>query len=318
MNGQTGDTSQLQPNGLDQPMSDAEPADDDSLLESAPHDPDDSRQLAGLRDISSLATWTLSSSKPGCALPQLRHPSPSHFWQSDGPQPHTLTLHFFKLVAIVKMRVYLDFDLDESYTPTKMRFFAGMSEGGLVEFGTWEVQEEVDPETGETTSGVEKVRGWIDISLKGVGGRDTSYRGADLTPRSKKPTKGSIPRAEYDRKLGFGSETRAQKGPLPGNKEQQPDEDILLAATGGDVLRCMVVQVRICENHQNGKDTHVRGFQVFARDENAGKGSRKIIKKGVMHGKPDDAENGNLDPAEEEEEIVSMEEADWMREPEIR
>lgn len=297
-------------------MSDADPADDDSLLESVPHDPDDTRQLIGLRDISSLATWTLSSSKPGCALAQLRHPSPSHFWQSDGPQPHTLTLHFFKLVAIVKMRVYLDFDLDESYTPTKMRFFAGMSEGGLVEFATWEVQEQVDPETGETTSGVENVRGWIDISLRGVGGRDTNYHATALSTKTKKSARRSMPRAEYDRKHGLGSKRRAAKDELS-ITEEHPEEDPLLTATGGDVLKCMVLQVRICENHQNGKDTHVRGFQVFARDENAGKGTRKIIKKGVIHGKLDDAADGT-GGNDEEEEILGMEEADWMGEPEIR
>ena len=266
---------------MDQPMSDADPADDDSLLESIPHDPEDTRQLVGLRDISSLATWTLSSSKPGCALPQLRHPSPSHFWQSDGPQPHTLTLHFFKLVAIVKIRVYLDFDLDESYTPTKMMFFAGMSEGGLVEFATWEVQEQVDPDTGETTSGVENVRGWIDISLRGVGGQH---------PRTPKDA------LSVD--------------------EEHSDDDAMQAATGGDVLKCMVIQVRICENHQNGKDTHVRGFQVFAKDDNAGKGSRKMVRRMV-----DAAWNSRLGKAEannDEVEIVGMEEADWMGEPEIR
>ena len=167
--------SHVSTNNLGSSTSDTEAADDDSLLESAPHDPDDSRQLAGLRDISSLATWTLSSSKPGCALAQLRHPSPAYFWQSDGPQPHTLTLYFFKLVAIVKMRIYLDYELDESYTPTKIKFFGGMSEGGLVEFGSWEAPEAVDPETGEPTSTIESVRGWIDILLKGVGGRETRY-----------------------------------------------------------------------------------------------------------------------------------------------
>jgi Anaphase-promoting complex, subunit 10 (APC10) len=296
---------------MDQPMSDADPVDDDSLLESIPHDPDDTRQLIGLRDISSLATWTLSSSKPGCALPQLRHPSPSHFWQSDGPQPHTLTLHFFKLVAIVRMRVYLDFDLDESYTPTKMMFFAGMSEGGLVEFATWEVQEKVDPETGETTSGVENVRGWIDISLRGVGGRDTNYHGRMHTPKPKKLTKGSITRDEYYLQHSVGLKDALSIA------EEQAAEDDLPAATGGDVLKCMVVQVRICENHQNGKDTHVRGFQVFARDESAGKGSRKIIKKGAMHGKADNASNASAGHNEEEE-ILGLEEADWIGEPEIR
>jgi anaphase-promoting complex subunit 10 len=316
LNGQAEEVSQLQATGTDQPMSDPDPADDDSLLESIPHDPDDTRQLIGLRDISSLATWTLSSSKPGCALPQLRHPSPSHFWQSDGPQPHTLTLHFFKLVAIVKMRVYLDFDLDESYTPTKMTFFAGMSEGGLVEFATWEVHEQVDPETGETTSGVESVRGWIDISLRGVGGRDNNYYGTDLTPQPKKMAKSSSSRAEFLGNPGFAQSPRAPQDAVS-VAEEYVDDDAMQAATGGDVLKCMVVQVRICENHQNGKDTHVRGFQVFARDENAGKGTRKIIKKGVMREKADNASNGVVGNTEEEE-ILGMEEADWMGEPEIR
>ncbi|RMD43177.1 hypothetical protein DV735_g1961, partial [Chaetothyriales sp. CBS 134920] len=189
---------------------------------------DELRELEGLRDISSLATWTLSSAKPGCALPQLRHPSPNFFWQSDGPQPHILTLHFFKLVAIVKMRIYLDFELDESYTPTKIRFYAGMSEGGLVEFGSWQVMDMIDPETGEARSTIEDVKGWIDVSLKGVGGRESRYHEAVDEP--------------------MGEEVDQERAP-------------------GDVLKAMVVQVRICENHQNGKDTHVRGFQVFARDE---------------------------------------------------
>ena len=35
----------------------------------------------------------------------------------------------------------------------------------------------------------------------------------------------------------------------------------------GSVLKAMVVQVRICENHQNGKDTHLRAVQLFARDD---------------------------------------------------
>lgn len=43
---------------------------------------------------------------------------------------------------------------------------------------------------------------------------------------------------------------------------------------GGNVLRAMVVQVKICENHQNGKDTHVRGVQVFAKDERVSKETR--------------------------------------------
>ena len=293
-------------------MSDTEAADDESLLESAPHDPDDSRQLAGLRDISSLATWTLSSSKPGCALAQLRHPSPMNFWQSDGPQPHTLTLHFFKLVAIVKMRIYLDYELDESYTPTKIKFYGGMSEGGLVEFGSWEAPETADPETGEPTSSIESVRGWIDVSLKGVGGRETRYHGGHETSMSltrSKKTQGS--------NVGLDpSNSKQTKGRIgayleDGLGEHDGDEDEA-DFIGGDVLKAMVVQVRICENYQNGKDTHVRGFQVFARDETGGKEGRKIVKRSK---KGDDALYGE---DETEAELVGIQEADWMGEPEIR
>jgi anaphase-promoting complex subunit 10 len=140
------------------------------------------------------------------------------------------------------MKVYLDFDLDESYTPTKMTFFAGISEGGLVESAAWEVQEHVDPETGESTSGVENVRGWTDTSLRGVGGRDTNYHGTDLTPKPKKPGK-SPP-------LSTNSRTPED---ILAAAEGHADEDDIQAAAGGNVLKCMVVQVRICENHQNGK-----------------------------------------------------------------
>lgn len=147
--------------------------------------------LAHLREISSLASWTVSTYKPGCGVAALRSSSTSQFWQSDGPQPHLLNIHFFKLVSIVKLRVHLDFELDESYTPTRMVFLAGMGMYDLTEFAEW---------VGEAP------RGWVDVKLEGVG------------------------------------------------------------SGGGDVLKAMVVQVKICENHQNGKDTHVRGVQIFARD----------------------------------------------------
>jgi hypothetical protein len=304
--------SHVSANNLGPNMSDIEAADDESLLESAPHDPEDSRQLAGLRDISSLATWTLSSSKPGCALAQLRHPSPTHFWQSDGPQPHTLTLHFFKLVAIVKMRIYLDYELDESYTPTKIKFYGGMSEGGLVEFGSWEAPEISDPETGEPTSSIESVRGWIDVSLKGVGGRETRYHERIETHPGVKKTKkvrGSGMSLDADDMRHINGDVRVS---LEGEFDYHHEDDYTTDFIGGDVLKAMVVQVRICENYQNGKDTHVRGFQVFARDETGGKEGRRIIKRGKKGDNPPD------DEGEPEVELVGIQEADWMGEPEIR
>ena len=242
--------------------------------------------LPGLREISPLATWTLSSSKPGCSLAQLRHPSPTQFWQSDGPQPHTLTLHFFKLVAIVKMRIYLDFELDESYTPTKIRFAAGMSEGGLVEFGGWDAPS-------EEQGGMESVTGWVDVDLKGVGGRERRKGGVRLGA------------------WGIGEDGEA----FSDEEDDGP----------GDVLKCMVVQVRVCENHQNGKDTHVRGFQVFARDDSSGTGTNNIVRKvgrktggGSPKRKRRNAGPDAADGESDQEEMVGIEEADWMGDPEIR
>ena len=74
----------------------------------------------------------------------------------------------------------------------------------------------------------------------------------------------------------------------------------------------MVVQIRICENHQNGKDTHVRGFQVFARDEAGMKEMRRIVKKKTSQ---DRVALGN-DTSDME--VMGLQPASWMGEPEIR
>ncbi|KAK2813755.1 hypothetical protein FQN50_000153 [Emmonsiellopsis sp. PD_5] len=200
-----------------------------------------------LREISSLASWTVSTHKPGCGIAALRHPSPTQFWQSDGPQPHTLTLHFFKRVEIVRIRVYLDFELDESYTPTKMIFLAGMGGNDLVEFAVW---------TGEAPSG------WVDIDLAGVGGRHHHHQ------KKKKAASGR-------RKSHHHPETRPQRDiddhdddhDLSSDPDSNSDSSADLDPSTGNVLKTMVLSVRISENHQNGKDTHVRGFQVYARDD---------------------------------------------------
>jgi anaphase-promoting complex subunit 10 len=143
----------------------------------------------------------------------LRAASTALFWQSDGPQPHHLNIHFFKLVEIVGMRIYLDFDLDESYTPTLIRFAAGTGYNDLQEFSIMRF---------------EQPRGWMDVDFEGVGE-------AEGNP------------SDEDEMKDESEEEKENTSKMP-------------------VLRCMLVQVRICENHQNGKDTHLRGLQIFGRD----------------------------------------------------
>lgn len=243
-----------------------------------------------LREISSLASWTVSTYKPGCGVAALRHPSPTQYWQSDGPQPHTLTLHFFKRVAIVKLRVYLDFELDESYTPTKMVFLAGMGGNDLVEFQTWE---------GEAPCG------WVDIPLDGVGGRSSSRR---------KKRKGGRRRSyvlDSSSDLGINE----SEEDMTDNDSDDPDNPY-----EGNTLKAMVLQMRICENHQNGKDTHVRGFQVFAHDDDrqrrvhtATRSRRQSMRKSLQGGnreKEDEDGEGNR--------LHALKEPEWMGEPVIQ
>jgi len=50
-------------------------------------------------------------------------------------------------------------------------------------------------------------------------------------------------------------------------------QDVDLSDVGGgedgQSLCCYIVQMQVKENHQNGKDTHIRGIKLYAIDENA-------------------------------------------------
>ncbi|KAF8446619.1 anaphase-promoting complex, subunit 10/DOC domain-containing protein, partial [Terfezia claveryi] len=138
-----------------------------------------------LKEIGNLASWTVSTAKPGCGVPELRSDDTSLFWQSDGPQPHTINIHFAKRVLIKLIRIYLDYKSDESYTPTKLAVMSGTGYHDLQEVCVMVLEEPL---------------GWVEVDL---------------------------------------------------------------GAGGGGCLRSWLVQVVILGNHQNGKDTHVRGLQVF-------------------------------------------------------
>jgi len=159
--------------------------------------------------------------------------------RSDGPQPHHLNIHFSRLVSIVSIRIYLDFEADESYTPTRITLLAGTGYHDLIPFSALEFTQP---------------KGWIDVPLDHVGGG--------------------------------------------------PD---------GKTLRAFLVQVKIVENHQNGKDTHVRGLKVYARDDRirngfgmVGLNERTMERKGKARADTDGVGGGFLT------------EPDWMGEPELR
>lgn len=100
---------------------------------------------------------------------------------------------FVKAVEIRAIRFYVNFEQDESYTPTRIEWLAGTSLHDLHQFAT---------------STLLNPRDWIDVPLTGTGG----------------------------------------------------GED-------GNSLVAWVVQMVILENHQNGKDTHIRGVRVYGFDD---------------------------------------------------
>ncbi len=85
--------------------------------------------LYGLREIGREALcWQLSSAKPGNGVEQIRDQSTDTYWQSDGlSQPHWIQVHFARRVAISHVCLYLDYNLDESYTPKHLSVQVGMT-----------------------------------------------------------------------------------------------------------------------------------------------------------------------------------------------
>lgn len=123
-----------------------------------------------LLDLSPLATWKLSSYKQGCGLAQLRDDTPTTYWQSDGStdnnmeqqtnaegsqlnHPHTVTLLFSKRVSLERISLFTNFQLDESYTPLKIKIMAGSSNWDLAEV---------------CVVNFDKPIGWSHIIFKGV------------------------------------------------------------------------------------------------------------------------------------------------------
>ncbi|KAG5975277.1 hypothetical protein E4U58_001435 [Claviceps cyperi] len=109
----------------------------------------------GLKEISNLGRFTVSSHKPGSGVEELRSDDLKVFWQSDGPQPHKLTVYFVKRVGIRDIRFYVDCNQDESYTPTKIVFQSGTSENNLLEFASMTL---------------DSPTGWQQVPLAGTGG----------------------------------------------------------------------------------------------------------------------------------------------------
>lgn len=106
---------------------------------------------------------------------------------------------------------------------------------------------------------LQQPKGWLDVDLRSAGGptaEDEGLADGDIADED----------SEEDHRTSGMNDTELR------NRER----DRARRKVGmGPTLRCFLVQLRILENHQNGKDTHLRGLQIFARD--SGKTTKKRI-----------------------------------------
>ncbi|KAJ1928277.1 Anaphase-promoting complex subunit 10 [Tieghemiomyces parasiticus] len=96
-----------------------------------------------------MAATTLSETGPAAALhfeipgcsELLRDNDPTTFWQSDGTQPHFITLQFPQLTEVQTVALYLDYQQDESYTPKDLSIYAGHTTADLQKVLAYETEE---------------------------------------------------------------------------------------------------------------------------------------------------------------------------------
>lgn len=94
-----------------------------------------------VREIGKTASWSLSTAKPGNGVDQLRDSSLDTYWQSDGLQPHYVNIQFPRRQTVCAIALYMDFNLDESYTPKRMKVRVGTTFHNLEEVRTVDVRE---------------------------------------------------------------------------------------------------------------------------------------------------------------------------------
>ncbi|KAK8673230.1 hypothetical protein V6N13_111579 [Hibiscus sabdariffa] len=73
-----------------------------------------------LREMGKKAAFTVSSCKTGNGISSLRDDNLDTYWQlntSDGAQPHLVNIQFQMKAKLQLVVLYVDFKLDESYTP---------------------------------------------------------------------------------------------------------------------------------------------------------------------------------------------------------
>jgi anaphase-promoting complex subunit 10 len=106
---------------------------------------------SGRQELGENAIWSVSSAKSGSGVRYLRDNDMETFWQSDGDQPHFINVQFHRKTTVEAISFYLNFKMDESYTPDKIAIRSGTAFYDLQEIRQFQFPE--------------RPQGWIEVPL---------------------------------------------------------------------------------------------------------------------------------------------------------
>lgn len=231
-----------------------------------------------LRPIGHEAIWTISSAKPGNGVDQIRDNSMETYWQSDGhviiPGPHShqtsnsamndsninsngknlhnvvhghlINIQFNQRKAVSQLAIYLDYNLDESYTPRQICVKIGMTLHDLEEVALIELNEPV---------------GWVSIPLKRKPDPLDHLMGIDNDDGDSDSDISNDSDLEED-ELSENDPNSNNRNNNVERKHYKRIEKSLKKALEKPI-RAHLIQLCILSMHQNGRDTHIRQCEIF-------------------------------------------------------
>lgn len=228
-----------------------------------------------LRDLTSMAVWSVSTAKPGNGVEQLLDGRNDTYWQSDGPQPHTISAQFTSKVRVSAVELYLDYAADESYTPASVSVYAGCNEHDL--------------RLVRRLRKLPEPQGWVSVPMgvlptlldDTVASEEESETGEE-TPdevaiREGRRMQRGVRREKRRKERLAEVEERVRRREKGVNGRLEGLRDL-------EVTKTQMVRLVIHCNHQNGRDSHVRKVRALGpREQVGGSGSRFSSKEFQMY-----------------------------------
>lgn len=219
-----------------------------------------------LRDLSRHAVWSVSTAKPGNGVDQLLDSSEETYWQSDGPQPHSISAQFSSKLKLSEVRLYLNLKKDESYTPAIVSVRVGSS---FHDLRVIRRNKELDNPQGWVRiplgdSSIAALNDFDDLSSLPSDEDDMdSITPGDLAERDQRRRVRADHRRRNAKKRQKDLVVGAHEGEDAAAADARSIELTRLKRRDAAFVRAHMLQIMIHTNHQNGRDSHVRQVKVL-------------------------------------------------------